>query len=188
MLIDAYKYSRYTKALDSIKNLRKERIADQKAEKIRLESLSKEKTRADELLKRINDIASKITAKEVLKEEAYKESIAVEASNTKFSDQARSFNEVFAKYEQLLTRREGLIKDIDELKPALEEVTGICFNKLFRSYFSRIFLQSMTKNSRPRSTISKKISLLERNRYAEKSRPCQTLKRQPNNFVYVNPN
>jgi len=60
-----YMCVRYTKALDSIKALRKDRVADLKAEKERLESLSREKQHADKLRKRISDLASTIATKEI---------------------------------------------------------------------------------------------------------------------------
>jgi DNA repair protein RAD50 len=41
---------RYTKALDAIKNLRKERMADLKAEKERLSHLQLEKSRAEKVM------------------------------------------------------------------------------------------------------------------------------------------
>ncbi len=56
---------RYTKALDSIKTLRKERVADLKAEKEHLEGLRRERGTADKLRKTISDLTSTIASKQI---------------------------------------------------------------------------------------------------------------------------
>ena len=58
-------WASYTKALDSIKSLRKDRVAELKADKERLESLAKEKTHANKLRGRIGDLNTTITAKQM---------------------------------------------------------------------------------------------------------------------------
>src|ERR1700733_4358416 len=57
--------SRYTKALEAIKSLRKDRVSELKADKERLESLSREKAHADKLKNRIADLRSTIENKEL---------------------------------------------------------------------------------------------------------------------------
>jgi DNA repair protein RAD50 len=47
---DIFEATRYTKALDNIKSLRKERVADLKADKERLHSLGLEKAHADRVI------------------------------------------------------------------------------------------------------------------------------------------
>ncbi|KIJ61131.1 hypothetical protein HYDPIDRAFT_57502, partial [Hydnomerulius pinastri MD-312] len=66
---DIFEATRYTKALDSIKSLRKDRVADLKADKERLESLSKEKAHADKLRARVVELNSSITSKQLQYEE-----------------------------------------------------------------------------------------------------------------------
>ena len=56
--------SRYTKALDSIKNLRKDRVAELKTEKVRLEGLARDKAQYDKLKARISELSQTIVAKE----------------------------------------------------------------------------------------------------------------------------
>ena len=56
---------RYTKALESIKTLRKDRVSELKTDKERLESLSREKGHADKLRARIADLTSSIALKEI---------------------------------------------------------------------------------------------------------------------------
>lgn len=115
----------YTKALDSIKSLRKERVADQKAEKERLESLSKEKTHADKLLKRITDINASITAKQAEYEEIKKEYDNVCVANRKFHDQASHFREIYIKQEQLTIRKNELLQELEDMKVDLKEMQGL---------------------------------------------------------------
>ena len=67
------KACRYTKALDSIKALRKDRVAELKAEKERLESLSREKQHADKLRARLSDLTATIATKEIVYEQTKKE-------------------------------------------------------------------------------------------------------------------
>jgi DNA repair protein RAD50 len=114
----------YTKALDSIKSLRKERVTDQKAEKERLESLSKEKAHADKLLKRISEMNSSITAKQAEYEETKKEYDSVCVANRKFNDQATHFRQIYMKQEQLTSRRKGLLEELEEMKGELKEIQG----------------------------------------------------------------
>lgn len=51
---DIFEATRYTKALDNIKVLRKERVAELKADKERLQSLGLEKAHADRVRYRLN--------------------------------------------------------------------------------------------------------------------------------------
>ncbi|KAF8586295.1 hypothetical protein K439DRAFT_1341218 [Ramaria rubella] len=120
---DIFEATRYTKALDAIKALRKERVADQKAEKERLESLSKEKAHADKLLKRVADMGSFITAKQAEYEETKKEYENVCVANLKFNDQATHFREIYMQQEQLTDKQKNLREELEEMKGELKEIT-----------------------------------------------------------------
>ena len=123
----------YTKALDSIKALRKERVADQKAEKERLESLSKEKAHADKLLKRITDINSSNTDKQAEYEEMKKEYDNVCVANRKFNDKATHFREIYMTQEQLTISRKRLLEELEEMKGELKEIEGVSNPILLRT-------------------------------------------------------
>jgi len=114
----------YTKALDSIKSLRKERVADQKAEKERLESLSKEKGHADKLLKRISEMTSNIAAKESEYEEMKKEYDETCLANRKFHDQATHFRQIYMKQEQHTEKKDNLLKELEEMRGEVKEISG----------------------------------------------------------------
>ncbi|KAF8505241.1 hypothetical protein BU17DRAFT_57979 [Hysterangium stoloniferum] len=119
---DIFEATRYTKALDSIKSLRKERVADQKAEKERLESLSKEKAHADKLSKRLAELSSSIAAKKAEYEETKKEYDDVTIANQKFHDQSTRFREIYMKQEQLIERRKDIVAELETMKAELKEV------------------------------------------------------------------
>jgi DNA repair protein RAD50 len=115
---------RYTKALDSIKALRKDRLADQKAEKERLESLSHEKQHADKLRGRIADLASAIAAKEVDYEQTKKEYEDLVKSNAQFYEYSTKFREMYIKIENLQERKLHYEKELEEAKETTQEVEG----------------------------------------------------------------
>jgi DNA repair protein RAD50 len=115
---------RYTKALDSIKNLRKDRVADLKAEKERLLGLSREKTHADKLKSRISDLTSTIAEKEVSYEETKQQYEAMVEANQKFYDYASKFRELYIKVDALQKEKARLQADLNEAKLNLQEVSG----------------------------------------------------------------
>ena len=88
---------RYTKALDNIKALRKEGVADLKAETERLESLSREKAHADKLKDRITEMNNNIAARTAEYEElkaAYDQQVR---SNQILNDTGSKFREIYAR-------------------------------------------------------------------------------------------
>ena len=114
----------YTKALDSIKSLRKERVADQKAERERLESLSKEKGHADKLLKRISEMTSAIAAKESEYEEIKKEYDDTCLANRKFHDQATHFRQIYMTQKQHTEKKDDILKELEEMRGEVKEISG----------------------------------------------------------------
>ena len=96
---------RYTKALDNIKALRKDRVADLKAEKERLESLSKEKIHADKLKTRISDLTSTISSKQIEYEETKSRYHDLVKANARFYESATKFRETYMKVDSLNGRK-----------------------------------------------------------------------------------
>ncbi|KAG5221328.1 DNA repair protein [Salix suchowensis] len=121
---DIFEATRYTKALDSIKSLRKDRAADLKAEKERLESLSREKTHADKLKGRIADLNTTIASKEVHYDEVKREFDELVIANQKFYDYATKFREVYLKIESLQATQARYQEELDEAKMNIQEVVG----------------------------------------------------------------
>ncbi|KAH9042066.1 hypothetical protein EDB85DRAFT_2071691 [Lactarius pseudohatsudake] len=104
---DIFEATRYTKALDSIKALRKERVAEQKTEKERLESLAREKGHADKLKARISDLSASIAKKE--------------RSNRKFEEGATKFREIYIRVENLEKEKLKYQEELAELRPNVQE-------------------------------------------------------------------
>ncbi|KAJ6613278.1 P-loop containing nucleoside triphosphate hydrolase protein [Mycena sp. CBHHK59/15] len=121
---DIFEATRYTKALDSIKALRKDRVAELKTEKERLDGLFREKTHADKLKARIADLTQTIAAKEVEHDETKKAYDALVISNQKFYDYATQFREVYIRVDNLLDLKKRLQDDLDEAKLTLHEIKG----------------------------------------------------------------
>ncbi|THH19195.1 hypothetical protein EW146_g1924 [Bondarzewia mesenterica] len=102
---DIFEATRYTKALDSIKALRKDRVAELKAEKERLESLLREKGHADKLKNRISDLNATIASKEVKYEQTKKTYEQLVLTNKAFHDYATKFREMYVRIEELQKRK-----------------------------------------------------------------------------------
>lgn len=116
--------SRYTKALDSIKALRKDRVAELKAEKERLESLSREKSHADKLKGRVSDLHSTIAAKEVEYDETKKLYDSVVEANQKFYDYATKFRELYLTVQNLQDKKARYQSELEEARLNVQEVVG----------------------------------------------------------------
>lgn len=128
--------SRYTKALENIRGLRKDRVAELKAEKERLESLSKEKTHADKLRTRISDLNNTIHAKEITYEETKKEYEEVVDANYKYQQAAVRFRETYLKVEGLEEKQKALKEDLENTRVNVPEIQGVYLQ--YRCISSRI--------------------------------------------------
>lgn len=96
-----------------------------KADKERLESLSREKSHADKLRARINDLQSSITVKEARHETLRQECDQLIAENKRFYDSATKFREKYVEMEhqqkQMDSLQESLEKDLETVK----EMSGV---------------------------------------------------------------
>jgi DNA repair protein RAD50 len=115
---------RYTKALDSIKNLRKDRTAELKAEKERLLSLSREKAHSDKLKERIATQKALVTAKEVEYEERKQEYDVLFESNRKFYELFTKFREMYSTVANLEQSKKNTMSHLAEVKSKYHEVPG----------------------------------------------------------------
>ncbi|KAF8552026.1 hypothetical protein OG21DRAFT_1486552 [Imleria badia] len=121
---DIFEATRYTKALDSIKALRKDRVADLKADKERLESLSKEKTHADKLRARIVDLNNTITSKQLQYEECKGQYEELVKNNARFYESATKFRELYVKVENLQQKKEHYQQELSEARETVQEIEG----------------------------------------------------------------
>ncbi|KAH9891681.1 hypothetical protein C8Q73DRAFT_746760 [Cubamyces lactineus] len=121
---DIFEATKYTKALDNIKALRKERMADLKAESERLESLAREKAHADKLKARIAEMNSLIAARNAEYEElraAYDQQVR---SNQHLNDTGSKFREIYVKVDQLNQRKEQYKEELNLARENLQEIPG----------------------------------------------------------------
>jgi len=116
---------RYTKALDAIKSLRKDRVAELKTEQERLESLSREKAHSNKLVKRVSDLKSTITAKELEYDEVKCEYNQLVQANKKLYEQSAKFREMYLKFESLQEKKARYEEDLVNAKENLQVVSGL---------------------------------------------------------------
>jgi DNA repair protein RAD50 len=122
---DIFEATRYTKALDNIKSLRKDRLADLKAEKERLISLSREKQHLDKLKGKIKDQKASIATKEIEEENAKKELDRVVNVNREFYDKNAVFRELYKDIAQWEERKEDAKKELENARNSnFEELPG----------------------------------------------------------------
>ncbi|TBU46351.1 hypothetical protein BD309DRAFT_1078711 [Dichomitus squalens] len=121
---DIFEATKYTKALDNIKALRKDRVAELKAETERLESLAREKGHADKLKDRITEMNDKIAARTAEYEElkaAYDQQVR---SNQILNDTGSKFREIYVKVDQLNQRKDQYKEELNLAKENLQEIEG----------------------------------------------------------------
>ncbi|PSR71740.1 hypothetical protein PHLCEN_2v12388 [Hermanssonia centrifuga] len=121
---DIFEATRYTKAVDSIKALRKERVADLKTEKERLNGLSREKSDADKLRARITEMHSTIAAKEIEHEELKRGYDILVSANQKFYDSATRFREIYVQVENLQEKKKHYQEELDSARENFREISG----------------------------------------------------------------
>jgi DNA repair protein RAD50 len=110
--------------LDNIKGIRKERTADLKAEKERLEGLQREKAIADKLKGRIVDANSSLSTKEVEYNATVADHEQLVHKNSKFYELSHKFREVYQKVESLEKERERYKKERASAEDSMQEIPG----------------------------------------------------------------
>lgn len=116
--------NRYTKALDNIKSIRKDRAAELKAEKERLESLAREKGHADKLKNRISDLSDSMATKQLELEDSKREYDRLVASNQRFYDSATKFRDIYSKVENLEAMKLRFQEDLAQARENMQELEG----------------------------------------------------------------
>ncbi|KZV65287.1 hypothetical protein PENSPDRAFT_655878 [Peniophora sp. CONT] len=119
---DIFEATKYTKALDNIKTLRKDRVADLKVEKERLEGLAREKRHADKLRSNAADLTANIASKQVELDETQRKHAEITLSNKRFLDQATHFREIYIRAESAAKNKDKLEEDLKEALSTIKEV------------------------------------------------------------------
>lgn len=126
---DIFDATRYTKALDSIKSLRKERVADVKVNKAELEALQTDRDRSEVLRDKKSRLAASLAEKKVTYEQVQQEVVQLSHDNKIFYDRAAKFRDKVGQYENLQDRikirqenRSNLKKDMKETSEPDDEL------------------------------------------------------------------
>ena len=116
---DIFEATRFTKALDNIKSLRKERSNDLKVQTEKLKSLTTDKDRSKKLKDQLNSLNNDIERKGLQYEELGIEIDTLSHANHELYESASKLTEIFTKVETL-EQRESLIDDnIKSLKVSM---------------------------------------------------------------------
>ncbi|PPQ69607.1 hypothetical protein CVT24_001363 [Panaeolus cyanescens] len=121
---EIFEATRYTKALDNIKALRKERAADLKADKERLILLSREKAHSDKLRERVADTEANIARKQSEYEETKAKHDALRQDNDKFYALHNKFREMYLTVAGLEENKTRVQTTLVELKAKYTEIPG----------------------------------------------------------------
>ncbi|KZT12123.1 uncharacterized protein LAESUDRAFT_167286 [Laetiporus sulphureus 93-53] len=122
---DIFEATKYTKALDNIKALRKDRVAELKVEKERLESLATEKVHADKLRKRLSEARSTVSEKTMEYEELKQKYEELVKANARFYDSATKFRETYMKVDALNDQKTRYQKELDDARENVRELDGM---------------------------------------------------------------
>nr|WJN25013.1 DNA repair protein [Pseudozyma thailandica] len=119
---DIFEATRYTKALDNIKTLRKDRTNQLKVDKVSLEGLKVDKDRADTIKTKLTHLQADLAQKEAKLEDLNEEIRVKTVQNSKFYDEATRFREIVSRAETL-EEKERLHKDsMEALKATMTPI------------------------------------------------------------------
>ncbi|ORY30598.1 hypothetical protein BCR39DRAFT_529095 [Naematelia encephala] len=132
---EIFEATKYTKALDNIKALRKERTAELKVDQERLKHLKSDKDKAQRLRKQLEDEIRQETDKQTEAERLKEEFESLKALNLQHYAEAAGFQSIFEKVENLKARksmlennRKHILDGISEMKEPTDELTHMLRN------------------------------------------------------------
>ncbi|OBZ71496.1 DNA repair protein RAD50 [Grifola frondosa] len=121
---DIFEATKYTKALDSIKALRKDRVAELKAEDERLQSLAREKQHADKLKARETAMSGTIAEKEIEYDQMKAAYHDIVKANQKLSETGTKFRETYLRAENLNKEKQRYQEELEAARENLQELAG----------------------------------------------------------------
>ncbi|GJF00265.1 DNA repair protein rad50 [Phanerochaete sordida] len=162
---DIFEATKYTKALDAIKTLRKDKTSELKAEKAKLEGLATEKAHADKLKSRISELSSQIAAKTLEHEELSKQHAALVSANEKFYQSSIKFRQIYMEVETLTKSIQRDEEDLNQLKLTLQELAGTDEELQARQdNFDKHVAQQMKKKADAEANVQDVKNLIETTR------------------------
>ncbi|PVG02753.1 putative RAD50-DNA repair protein [Serendipita vermifera] len=121
---EIFEASKYTKALDAIKALRKERVSELKIDQERLQGNLREKFHGDKLKARIADLTATVNRKGAEYDELKTTAEALAVQNKEFYEKATKFRDTFLKFEAAEKRKTQLEHDLSFISDSLEVLDG----------------------------------------------------------------
>ncbi|CDW98187.1 hypothetical protein [Sporisorium scitamineum] len=119
---DIFEATRYTKALDNIKSLRKDRTVQLKVDKAALEGLKVDKDRADTLRTKLTHLQADLAQKEAKLEDLNEEIRVKTLQNSKFYDEATRFREIVSRAETLEEKERLHKENMDALQATMTPI------------------------------------------------------------------
>lgn len=119
---DVFEATRYTKALDNIKSLRKERAVTLKVEKAELDGLKQDRQRADAVKDKVRKMEAELSTKEERLEQLNIEIEELTTSNKELYDRAVRFRETVQRAESLEDKKQLHEDNLNALKSTMTEL------------------------------------------------------------------
>ncbi|KAM0789720.1 hypothetical protein ACM66B_006577 [Microbotryomycetes sp. NB124-2] len=116
---DIFEATKYTKALDQLKVLRKEYSNELKVDQEKVKALRTDKERAAKLRKAIDDLSNQIEVKTAEYERLDEEITTLANSNAKFYNQAAGYKDTLSRVETLNQRRLLLETNLEQIRSTL---------------------------------------------------------------------
>ncbi|KAK0535217.1 DNA repair protein rad50 [Tilletia horrida] len=155
-----FEATRFTKALKHIKDLHKERIADCKADKVRLEGLKEDRSRATVIRERKARLEAERVAKDTEREDLEAQAKKLTEENNKLADARNSFGEQLAQAEALEAQSKMLEESMQVLQnsmTALEESDGELQKR--KDDFQKHLDSQRSKSKQLEKSIAEKLAL-----------------------------
>lgn len=122
---EIFEATKYTKALDNLKLIKKEATADLKVDKERYSALATDKGRAEKLQASIDKIKANIEKKEAHYNDLDAKIASLAEDNKKFYEQAVHYKEILNEYATLSRQKENREEMVEDLLQGMEEITGV---------------------------------------------------------------
>ncbi|KAK4701138.1 DNA repair protein RAD50, partial [Phenoliferia sp. Uapishka_3] len=127
---DIFEATKYTKALDQIKVLRKEQAIEIKVDKEKLAALKTDRDRAIRLRITIEKASSTIVAKQAQHDELEAQIRKVADDNRKFYTQAAKHSEILGQHSTLQTQRKLTEDQLNQLRAIITELKDVSDHEL----------------------------------------------------------
>ncbi|POW19155.1 hypothetical protein PSHT_04950, partial [Puccinia striiformis] len=127
---EIFEATKYTKALDNIKSIKKDAAIELKVDKEKYNNLVIDKNRAEKLQSTIDKLTTNISAKEEQYHTLEAEVKELSESNKTFYQQASRFQQIVNEHSTLSEQKENKIKIAEDLKEDMEEMSDATLPQL----------------------------------------------------------